>query len=377
MATELGKAYVQIVPSAKGISGMISKELAPEANTAGDSVGESLGSNIISKVKGIIVGAGIGKFFKESLEQGGALQQSLGGVETLFKENADIVKQYAREAYKTSGVGANEYMENVTSFSAALIKSMGGNTKDAADVANTAMMDMSDNMNKMGTPMRDIQNAYQGFAKQNYTMLDNLKLGYGGTKGEMERLLKDAQELTGVEYNIDNLSDVYNAIHAIQENLGITGTTALEASETLSGSFGSMKAAFTDVLGNLALGENIQPSLEALATTVSTFLFKNFIPMVGEILSNLPGALITFIQAAIPQFISMGSSMINSIVEGFTSGAGSLSNAISTAIVSMHEFITTQLPTLLSKGVEIISNIASGIMPVSYTHLTLPTILLV
>lgn len=177
MATELGKAYVQVVPSARGISGMIKRELEPEANSAGNNLGESLGSNIISKVKGIIVGAGIGKFFKESLEQGGALQQSLGGVETLFKDNADTVKQYARDAYKTSGVGANEYMENVTSFSAALIKSMGGNTKDAADVANTAMMDMSDNMNKMGTPMRDIQNAYQGFAKQNYSMLDNLKLG--------------------------------------------------------------------------------------------------------------------------------------------------------------------------------------------------------
>lgn len=174
MATELGKAYVQIVPSARGISGMIKRELEPEANSAGNNLGESLGSNIISKVKGIIVGAGIGKFFKESLEQGGALQQSLGGVETLFKDNADTVKQYARDAYKTSGVGANEYMENVTSFSAALIKSMGGNTKDAADVANTAMMDMSDNMNKMGTPMRDIQNAYQGFAKQNYTIKRNL-----------------------------------------------------------------------------------------------------------------------------------------------------------------------------------------------------------
>lgn len=202
MATELGKAYVQVVPSARGISGMIKKELAPEANSAGDSLGQSLGSNIVSKVKGIIIGAGIGKFFKESLEQGGALEQSLGGVETLFKDNADTVKKYARDAYKTSGVGANEYMENVTSFSAALIKSMGGNTKDAADVANTAMMDMSDNMNKMGTPMRDIQNAYQGFAKQNYTMLDNLKLGYGYKISRIKSRLTVI--LTGVHTLIKN-----------------------------------------------------------------------------------------------------------------------------------------------------------------------------
>lgn len=177
MATELGKAYVQIVPSARGIASKIKSEINGDMKTAGESAGDTLGSSIVSKFKAIVVGAGVGKFFKESLTQGGALQQSLGGVETLFKEHGEKVKAYAKDAYKTSGVSANKYMENVTSFAAALVSSLSGNTDKAADVADMAMQDMSDNANKMGTNMRDIQNAYQGFAKQNYTMLDNLKLG--------------------------------------------------------------------------------------------------------------------------------------------------------------------------------------------------------
>lgn len=175
MATNLGKAYVQIMPSARGISGMISKELDGEVTSAGTSAGNTL----ISKIKGVILAAGIGKLFASSLMEGGKLQQSLGGIETLFKENADTVKQYADEAYRSTGLSANAYMENVTGFSASLLQSLGGDTREAAEVANMAMIDMADNSNKMGTSMQDIQNAYQGFAKQNYTMLDNLKLGYG------------------------------------------------------------------------------------------------------------------------------------------------------------------------------------------------------
>lgn len=173
MATNLGKAYVQIMPSARGISGMISKELDGEVTSAGISAGNTL----ISKIKGVILAAGIGKLFASSLMEGGKLQQSLGGIETLFKENADTVKQYADEAYRSTGLSANAYMENVTGFSASLLQSLGGDTREAAEVANMAMIDMADNSNKMGTSMQDIQNAYQGFAKQNYTMLDNLKLG--------------------------------------------------------------------------------------------------------------------------------------------------------------------------------------------------------
>ena len=287
MATEIAQAYVQLIPSARGITGKIQSILNPEASAAGQSAGQSIGSSMMATLKKVIVAAGIGKAFKATLDEGAALQQSLGGIETLFKGSADKVKGYANEAYKTTGLSANAYMENVTGFSASLLQSLGGDTNKAAETANMAMIDMSDNANKMGTSMESIQMAYQGFAKQNYTMLDNLKLGYGGTKQEMQRLLADAEKLTGVKYDINNLSDVYNAIHAIQENLDITGTTAKEAASTFTGSFQAMKASAQNVLGKLALGENILPSLNALLETTSTFLFNNFLPMVGNIFSGL------------------------------------------------------------------------------------------
>ena len=287
MATQLGKAYVQIIPSAKGISGMIQKEIGGEVASAGTFAGESLGSNIVGTFKKIVAAAGVGKAFSAALSEGAALQQSLGGVETLFKDSADKVKGFANEAYKTTGLSANAYMENVTGFSASLLQSLGGDTNKAAETANMAMIDMSDNANKMGTSMESIQLAYQGFAKQNYTMLDNLKLGYGGTKQEMQRLLSDAEKLTGVKYDINNLSDVYSAIHAIQENLDITGTTAREAATTFTGSFESMKAAAQNVLGKIAIGENVTPALQSLLETTRTFLFANFFPMIGNILSGL------------------------------------------------------------------------------------------
>lgn len=317
MATELGQAYVQIIPSAKGISGAIKNQLDPEASSAGISAGNTLGGKFVSVMKGVIATAAIGKAFSMALTEGADLQQSLGGIETLFKGSADKVKKYADEAYKTSGLSANAYMENVTSFSASLLQSVGGDTEKAADVANMAMIDMSDNANKMGTSMGDIQNAYQGFAKQNYTMLDNLKLGYGGTKEEMQRLLSDAEKLTGVKYDINNLSDVYNAIHAIQENLDITGTTAKEAAETFSGSFAAMKASLSNVLGKMALGQDIKPALNQLAETTSTFLFGNFIPMVGNILKALPGAIVTFIKAAIPYVKEGIGNLLGSALEPF------------------------------------------------------------
>lgn len=287
MATEIAQAYVQLIPSARGITGKIQSILDPEASAAGQSAGQSLGSSLVGVMTKVIAAAGIGKAFSAAISEGAALQQSFGGIETLFKGSADKVKGYANEAYKTTGLSANAYMENVTGFSASLLQSLGGDTDKAAETANMAMIDMSDNANKMGTSMESIQMAYQGFAKQNYTMLDNLKLGYGGTKQEMERLLNDAQKLTGVKYDINNLSDVYNAIHAIQENLDITGTTAKEAASTFSGSFESMKAAAQNVLGKLALGENILPSLHALLKTTSTFLFDNFLPMIGNVFSGL------------------------------------------------------------------------------------------
>ena len=313
MATEIAQAYVQLIPSARGITGKIQSILNPEASAAGQSAGQSLGSSLVGVMTKVIAAAGIGKAFSAAISEGAALQQSLGGIETLFKDSADKVKGYANEAYKTAGLSANAYMENVTGFSASLLQSLGGDTNKAAETANMAMIDMSDNANKMGTSMESIQMAYQGFAKQNYTMLDNLKLGYGGTKQEMQRLLADAEKLTGVKYDINNLSDVYSAIHAIQENLDITGTTAKEAASTFSGSFESMKAAAQNVLGKLALGEDIQPALDALLESTKTFLVNNLAPMIGNILKQLPKLLLGTLKGV---FTSMFGEGIGSALTG-------------------------------------------------------------
>ncbi|CMX49436.1 phage tail protein [Streptococcus pneumoniae] len=330
MATELGKAYVQIIPSAKGISGMIQKEMGGEVASAGVSAGESLGSKMMGAVSGVIAAAGIGKAIGASINEGAALQQSLGGVETLFKDSADKIKGFANEAYKTTGLSANAYMENVTGFSASLLQSLGGDTDKAAETANMAMIDMSDNANKMGTSMESIQLAYQGFAKQNYTMLDNLKLGYGGTKQEMQRLLADAEKLTGVKYDINNLSDVYSAIHTIQENLDITGTTAREAATTFTGSFESMKSAAQNVLGKLSLGEDIQPALQALMETTSTFLFGNLIPMIGNILKQIPILILGGIKGVFSGIFG----------EGLGSIMGSIVTALGSAFLAFKAFST-------------------------------------
>jgi hypothetical protein len=238
MATELGKAYVQIIPSAKGISGSISESLGGETEKAG----KSAGLNLAGAIKGAIAAAGIGTAIKSALDAGGDLQQSFGGLETIYGEAAEAAKKYSTEAVK-AGISANDYAEQAVSFGAALKQAYGGDTTKAMEAANTAILDMTDNAAKMGTPIENIQNAYQGFAKQNYTMLDNLKLGYGGTKQEMERLLEDATKLSGVEYDMSNLGDVYDAIHVIQEDLGLTGVAAKEASSTFTGSLAAMKAA--------------------------------------------------------------------------------------------------------------------------------------
>ena len=253
-------------------------------------------------------------------------------------------------------------MNNVTSFSASLISSLGGNTAKAADVANMAMIDMSDNVNKMGSDMESVQNAYQGFAKQNYTMLDNLKLGYGGTKSEMERLLQDAQKLTGVKYDINNLSDVYEAIHAIQENLGITGTTAKEASTTLTGSFGAMKAAAQDFLGNLSIGADITVPMSNLVKTTSTFICGNLLPMVGNIIVALPQAVVTGISQAVPALITGLGSMLTQIGTFFTTSVPGLGTQVSSMIVQAVSTIALQLPAFMEQGKNVIDGLVSGIV---------------
>lgn len=283
-----------------------------------------------------LAGAGAAAMIGGSLSEGAKLQQSRGGIETLYtKTNADgstdtsavdKMLEYANQAYKTTGLSANAYMENVTSFSASLLSAVSGDTNKAAEVANKAMIDMADNANKMGTDMESIQNAYQGFAKQNYTMLDNLKLGYGGTKEEMERLLSDAQKLTGTQYNIDNLADVYTAIGVIQDQLNITGTTAKEAEQTFSGSFASMKASAQNLLGNLSVGdgEAVARSMGELITTASTFFFGNFVPMLQNIFSNLPSAVSTAVSNVAPMIKENVLPLITSIKDTIFTGLSSI-----------------------------------------------------
>lgn len=358
MATELAKAYVQIIPSAKGIGREIEKAITPEAQSAG----QSFGSKLVGIIKKTIAAAAIGKFLADSVKAGAALEQSLGGIETLFKESADKVKKNAADAYRTSGMSANEYMEMTTGFAASLLQSLGNDTAKAADIADIAMTDMSDNANKMGTSMEDIKNAYQGFAKQNYTMLDNLKLGYGGTKTEMERLLADAQKITGVKYDINNLADVYSAIHVIQGELDITGTTAKEAATTLSGSFASVKAAFENVKGYIALGMDVGPSLNALSETVVTFLVGNLMPAIWNILYAFPGAVYSFIRSFVPQLASAFMEFIPEVASGIIKGAPKIYKSIQKMLNKALDYIKNNMPAMLKKGNEIIANIANGIV---------------
>ncbi|GAA2983793.1 phage tail protein [Finegoldia magna] len=382
MATDLGKAYVQIIPSARGISGMISNELGGEAMSAGTQSGSKLGGALVGMAKRVIGAAAIGKFIKDSIFQGGQLEQSLGGVETLFKDSSDKVKQYAAKAFETSGISANEYMQNVTSFSASLLQSLGGNTSKAADVADMAMRDMSDNANKFGSDMESIQNAYQGFAKDNYTMLDNLKLGYGGTKSEMQRLLADATKLTGVKYDINNLSDVYNAIHAIQGKLDITGTTAKEASETLEGSFNSMKAAFKDFQGALTTGGDINATLSNLVQTTGTFLFKNLVPMVGRLVGNLGLVILqgipklinainpaidqifTWLKSNFPRILQHGSELVGNLILGIINALPELLSAAGNLVNSFVQFVLSNLPAIWETGKSLFFKLVDGIINV-------------
>lgn len=326
MAT-LGTAYVQILPSAEGIGEKMRQAVGAPSKKAGGHAGQLIGNTM----KKFIGGAAIGLAIKKSVEEGAKLEQSLGGVETLYKKHADTVIKNANNAYKTAGLSANAYMEQSTMFAASLLQSLDGDTRKASKYADMAIRDMSDNANKFGTNIADIQNAYQGFSKQNYTMLDNLKLGYGGTKTEMERLLRDAEKLSGQKYDISNLSDVYDAIHVIQEEMGVTGTTAKESAETLSGSFASMKAAADNFLGSLALGKNVGPALSGLVTSASTFLFNNLIPAIFNIAKSLPGALFEGLKTGIPQLAQKLPGLIRQFFSTVTSIADQLSEFLLTA----------------------------------------------
>ena len=361
--TTLGTAYVQIRPSATGIKGSITNVLGGEAESAGTSAGIKIGAFAKKAIAAAGIGTALVGGLKAAIGEGAKLQQSyLGGIETLYGDSTnaandatEAMRKYAREAAK-AGISMNDYSEQAVSFGAALKNAYGGDNMKAMEAANTAILDMADNAAKMGTPLESIQNAYQGFAKQNYTMLDNLKLGYGGTKTEMERLLKDAQELTGIEYNIDNLGDVYDAIHAIQGKLGLTEVAAKEAAQTFSGSFSAMKAAASNFFGSLALGEDLRPALNTLLSSINTFVFNNLIPMIGTIIQGLPTVIAAFVQQAIPMFVAKIITLITKLADKLANVADGLTAD------KVQEWATTTGADLLRRGAELIGRLATALI---------------
>lgn len=414
MATELAKAYVQILPTTKGIKSALTSELGGPAGEAGKSAGDSF----VSKMKGVIAAAGIGavvtKTIKDAVDAGANLQQSFGGLDTLYGDASAAANDYAIQA-AAAGISMNDYAEQAVSFGASLKAAFEGDTAKAAEAANTAIMDMADNAAKMGTPLESIQNAYQGFAKGQYNMLDNLKLGYGGTKSEMERLLKDAEKLSGQKYNLDNLGDVYDAIHVVQEELGLTGVAAQEASETLSGSLGAMQASWQNLLAVVATGEgNTYDAIDTLFTSVGNFVGNNLIPMVGRIVEHIPQIIGNVIYAlgdamrdaskGSGAFLEAGTSIVADLLDvvlmsagNFAAGAWELLTSFGNALIefdwsgfasnliyvlqgsisesaydmfgdydadiisSLISGIMTKLPDLWQSAYEIISNLAKGI----------------
>lgn len=290
------------------------------------------------------------KLGKEVISAYADYEQLVGGVETLFKDSSGKVMEYANDAYKTAGLSANEYMETVTGFSASLISSLGGDTEKAAKYADMAITDMSDNANKMGSDMASIQNAYSGFAKQNYTMLDNLKLGYGGTKEEMQRLLEDAEKLSGVKYDISSYSDIIDAIHVIQTEMDITGTTAKEAEATISGSIGMLKSSFQNLITGLG---DADADIDKLCdNVVNSFnsVVKNITPVVRNLAKTVPNALEGILDAIaplLPELLEMGVGLFEALLSGFTSVLPELMNTAASLVTTLVQGIIEALPELI------------------------------
>ena len=344
------------------------------------SFGDVLKANIAGQaiVAGVKAVAGAVKNIGEAAIQSyGEYEQLVGGVETLFKSSADTVMQYAANAYQTAGMSANEYMTTVTAFSASLLQSMGGDTDAAAEKANLAITDMSDNANKMGSSMESIQNAYSGFAKQNYTMLDNLKLGYGGTKEEMQRLLDDANALNAAQgnytnYTIDSYADIVDAIHTVQTEMGITGTTQLEASTTIQGSIASMKAAYDNFITGLG-DENADMAgliTNLLGSTVT--VAENLLPVVERILENIgvvvqekgPEMIEKFVSYAIdklPRVIELGLQIVIALVKGLAQNLPQLVTGVLNMAATIIKTLVDSIPDVIEVGKDIVRGVWDGI----------------
>lgn len=341
------------------------EKFAKDSSSAGEKVKKifsGLGTAVVKvgKVMAAAIGAvatAVGVIGTKALSAYADYEQLVGGVETLFGDSADTIQKYASEAYKTAGISANQYMEQATSFSASLLQSLGGDTKAAAETTNMAIIDMADNANKMGTSLESIQNAYQGFAKQNYTMLDNLKLGYGGTKEEMERLLADAEKISGVKYDISNLNDVYQAIHVIQGELGITGTTALEASTTISGSIGMMKASWQNLIAGIAnenadMGQLVDNFTDSITTAVD-----NIVPKLLTILPNLTQGFKTLIQNLLPKLPPIIQQILPTLIESAVALIQGLVDVMPDIISALLEC----LPALIDGVVELVNGIIEAL----------------
>lgn len=339
-----------------------------------------------AKVGSLAVSAaatGISVLTKRSIESYGEYEQLVGGVETLFKQSADAVMGYAENAYKTAGMSANEYMTTVTAFSASLLQSMGGDTAAAAEKANLAITDMSDNANKMGTDMELIQNAYRGFAKSNYSMLDNLALGYGGTKEEMERLLADAEKLSGIKYDISSYSDIVDAIHVVQTEMGITGTTAKEASTTIQGSVAAMKSAWENLVTGVANGNADIDALIGNLVDSATTAAGNVLPRIEQILNGVGAAVSRFapvlseqvpqmLSATLPALLTSAISLTEGVLSGVVSVLPALLNtavdaipqlvgAASTIVSNLTGALKEAAPLILNSGMEVIGQLTTGI----------------
>lgn len=355
-----------------------------EANKGIDEVGQKtsgLGEKLKSglatagkvAVAGVAAGAtAIGALGTKAVAAYADYEQLVGGVETLFKDSQDQVMDYANNAYKTAGLSANEYMETVTSFSASLLQSLGGDTSAAADKANLAITDMSDNANKMGTDMTSIQNAYQGFAKANYTMLDNLKLGYGGTQAEMERLLADAEKISGIKYDISSYADIVDAIHVVQTEMGITGTTAKEAASTIQGSFGMMKSAWQNLVTGMADPDQDLGVLVGNFTDSVVIAGNNLIPRIQELLPRIVEATTSLIGTVSEQLPAILGTVLPSLVEGATNLVTGLMAALPsvlsvfadvapTVINTLVPALIELLPQITQTGIDVIVSLAQGI----------------
>ena len=345
-------------------------------------VGDAIKSGLATAAKAAtaavaVASAAVGVLIKQSIADYGEYEQLVGGVETLFKDSAKTVMGYAKDAYKTAGLSANDYMETVTSFSASLLQSMGNDTEAAAKKANVAITDMSDNANKMGTDMQSIQNAYQGFAKQNYTMLDNLKLGYGGTKEEMQRLIDDANALNAAQgnytnYTIESYADIVDAIHTVQTEMGITGTTALEASTTVEGSISSMKAAWSNFVTGLGndnadIAELSRELIQSVETVAS-----NVLPVIETVLTNIAEAVkndgpemiekfVAYALEKLPDIIALGLQMVLALVAGLAQNLPQLVSGVLRMVETIVSTFLASLPDIIDVGKDIVRGLWEGI----------------